>query len=523
MEAMACSRSEMAILEVGIEMKKSFWALFLICLFVSGVWGAEMERFTLGLPGDAKTLDPQQAVDTFSFVVTKHINEPLVTVDGATKELVPVLAERWEILDAQTYKFYLKKGVRFHNGEELTAEDVVFSLTRATSKDSVHAGSRGKYIDPEGFEILDKHTVIVRTKGPVGGWLGSMKHPYANIYSKKAVESLGSEYFRNPVGTGPFKFKSWAKGEKIELERFEDYHGKKANFKEFDILVLPDDSSRVIALETGKVDMIYAVPPSEVERLESSSKVKVVKAPGLGLIYLGMNTKKKPFDDPRVRMAIEYAVNREAYDNVVYQGNSKAPTGPLVPASTFTPENVPSRAHDPQKAKELLKEAGYPEGFSAELWITNLQDRVNGATVLQSMLAQIGIKVNIQVFESGVFDEKVREGTFDMVISTWGMQTNRDAGHFWLSLFHSKSIGATNWTFLEDKTVDEGIDMVNTTIDEAVRKEMFQKVWERLDELHPVVALSVPDELYGARKDLMGLEKFRDGRLNYLGDLTLEP
>lgn len=110
-----------------------------------------------------------------------------------------------------------------------------------------------------------------------------------------------------------------------------------------------------------------------------------------------------------------------------------------------------------------------------------------------------------------------------MIISTWGMQTNRDAGQFWLSLFHSKSAGASNWTFLNDKKVDEGIDTVNATIDGAKRKELFQETWNRLDELHPMVALAVPDELYGARRDLVGLEDFCDGRLNYLGDLDLKP
>lgn len=501
--------------------------IFVLCAtfvltFAPCACASEMNHFTLGLPGDAKTLDPQQAVDTISFIVTKHINEPLVTVDGRTKELVPVLAEKWEIIDPQTYKFYLKKGVKFHNGEEFTAEDVVFSLKRVTTKESIHSGSRGRYIDPEGFEIVDKHTVIVRTRGPVGGWLDSMKHPYASIFSKKAVEEGGEEYFRNPVGTGPFKFRSWTKGEKIVLERFDDYHGEKAKFKDFDILILPDDSSRVIALETGKVDMIYGVPPSEIDRINGTEKAKAVKAQGLGLVYFGMNTQKKPFSDPRVRLAMEYAINKDAYNAVVYEGNSAQPAGPLVPASTFTPENPARYAYDLEKAKALLAEAGYPDGFPMVLYISNFQDRVDGATVLQSMLGQLGIKMDIQVFESGVFDEKVKEAAHDAIISTWGMQTNRDAGQFWLSLLHSKSAGATNWTYLKDQAVDEMIDKVNSTVDEKERKEIFQALWNRIDELHPMIGLSVPNELYGARKDLAGLEKFVDGRLNYLGSLTTE-
>ena len=382
-------------------------AVAVLTLIATTGFAAVMETFTLGLPGDAKSLDPHQATDTMSFAVAKHINEPLVTVDGKTKQLVPVLAERWEVLDDHTYKFYLKKGVKFHNGEEFTAEDVVFSLTRAASPDSVHAGSKGKKIDTEGFEIIDKHTVIVRTVGPVGGWLESMKHPYASIFNKKAVEEGGADYFRNPVGTGPFKFKSWVKGERIELTAFEDYHGKKPGFKNFNILVLPDDSSRVIALETGKVDMIYAVPPSEYQRLNESEKVRVVASPGLRLQYLGMNTDKKPLDDPRVRLAIEYAINKEAYCAVVYQNNAVQPDGPLVPASTFTPANAAPYPFDPAKAKALLAEAGYPDGLTLDFWTSNFQDRVNGATVIQSMLAQVGIKTNIQIFEAGAFNTKM--------------------------------------------------------------------------------------------------------------------
>ncbi|NLL37480.1 MAG: ABC transporter substrate-binding protein, partial [Fretibacterium sp.] len=328
-------------------------------------------------------------------------------------------------------------------------------------------------------------------------------------------------YFRNPVGTGPFKYKDWVKGERISLERFDDYHGKKANFREFEVLVLPDDSSRVIALETGKVDLIYGVPPSDVERLSESDKVKVVRAPGLGMVYFGMNTQKKPFSDPKVRIAMEHAINKEAYNAVVYQGKSNLPAGPLIfTASTFTPENVMTYAYDPAKAKELLKEAGYPDGFEMELWVSNFQDRVNGATVLQSMLAEVGIKVNIQVFESGIFDDRIKDGTADAAITSWGMQTNRDAGQFWISLFHSRS-KASNFTFLNDPAVDEGLDKASTTVEAAARKALLQAVWERLDETHPAVALSVPDELYGARADLLGVE-FYDGRLNYLGDLSIQ-
>ena len=290
------------------------------------------EELRVGVSIDAKNFDPQNSVDTFSYSMQKQIYEPLFTVDGKTRQLVPVLAESVEMLDPSTYKFYLRKGVKFHNGEEFTADDVVFSLTRVTDKSrSVFAKSKGVWIDPKGFEVIDKYTVIVRTNGPVGGWLGSMKHPYATILNRKAVEAAGKDYFRQPVGTGPYKFVSWTKGEKVEFEAFADYWGEKPYAKKMTFVVLPDDSSRVIALETGKVDMIYAVPPADFDRLQDSDRVKVVKAPGLVLLHLAMNVHSPKLSDPRVRLAIEYGINKEAFPRPALSSPPTPRPGPMTP------------------------------------------------------------------------------------------------------------------------------------------------------------------------------------------------
>ncbi len=483
---------------------------------------AEVTELTVGMPADAKAIDPHQSVDNYSFAVLKHINQPLVTMDGRTKELVPILAEKWEILDDTTYKFYLKQGVKFHNGDELTADDVVFSFKRMMSDPkSFYTKSRGKYLDADGFQVIDKYTVIIKTNGPLPIWLSGMRHPYANILSKRAVEEAGDEYFRNPVGTGPYKFKSWLKGEKIELERFDDYHGKKGNFKNITFLIIPDASSRVIALETGNVDLIYEVPGNDVERLNASENTKVVESQGLILHHLFLNTRKKPMDNPLVRKAIEYAVNKEAYGHVVYQGRFSVPVGPILPVSSFFPADEKPYPYDPAKAKELLKEAGYPDGFTAELWIANFADRVSGATVLQSMLAEVGIKVNVTVYESGVFDGLGKDPGYDMAIRTVGMQTARDAGDYWNSMLHSTSVGGYNWAQLSDPQLDKLIEEANACMDPVARDIILQAAWERIDEVHPDVARSIPSELYGARKGLMGLVELGDGRQNYLGDLTI--
>ena len=243
--------------------------------------------------------------------------------------------------------------------------------------------------------------------------------------------------------------------------------------------------------------MVYGVPANDVERLNSSKTVRAVEAPGLILMHLFVNTQKKPFDDPKVRWAVEYAVNKEAYAQVVYEGRCAPAIGPIMPASTFVPEKARPYPYDPAKARELLKEAGYPDGFTAELWIANFPDRLSGATVLQSMLAEVGIKVNVTVYEAGVFDSLGKSKDYDMAIRTVGMQTSRDAGMYWHMMFHSSSIGGYNWCQLNDSEIDRLIDSANMEMNADKRKATLEAIWDRLDELHPDITLAIPTSFTG--------------------------
>lgn len=507
-------------------MKKSLaWALAVSAALAASSIGLAAQRgeeIRVGVGIDAKNFDPHNSVDTFSFSMQKQIYESLFTIDGKTRQLTPVLAESYELLDDSTYKFHLRKGVKFHNGEELTAEDVVFSLKRvADPKHSVYAKTKGAWINPDGFEIIDKYTVIVRTNGPVGGWLGSMKHPYANILNKKAIEEAGDDYFRNPVGTGPYKFVKWVKGDRVELEAFEDYWGTKPYAKKLTFVVLPDDSTRIIALETGKVDMTYAVPPSDFERLLHSDKVKGVRAPGLVLLHMAMNTESPKLKDPRVRKAIEYAINKEAYVQVVYNGNGIVAKGPLPTACSWFPENPVKWDYNLELSKQLLAEAGVKD-LELTLWVMNAADRINGATVIQSMLGAVGIKVNVEVYENAVINDKARSepDKYDMYINTWGMQTNRDAGVYWQSVITSASVGSsTNVARISDPEIDRLMDESNRSVNEEERNKIFQKIWDRMNDLHPWVYLCHADELHGAQKDLLGVDELYDGKVNLLTGL----
>ena len=185
---------------------------------------------------------------------------------------------------------------------------------------------------------------------------------------------------------------------------------------------------------------------------------------------------------------------------------------------SFFPENAQAYGCDPEKARALLAEAGVKD-LKLTLWVLNLQDLINSATVLQGMLSKVGIQLDIQVLENGVFNDRMKTGQYDMFLYMWGMMTNRDAAVYWQSLFTKKAIGTTNYTRLNDDAVDGWVNEASETLDAAKRNEIFQKTWDRINELHPMVYLAIPSELYGAQKDLKGVEDLCDGKISFLGRL----
>ena len=503
----------------GKHSKTIFCALFLCFLLVGCTRAAGKDRLAVGMPADAKSFDPQMTSDTVSSTYMIQMYEPLFDF-SRDKKLIGCLAESWKKLDPLTYEITLRKGVTFHNGDELTAEDAVFTLRRMTTPKAAAVKAYGANIDPAGFKIIDRYTFQVKATSPMAAFLSYLNHSSSYIMNKNAVEAEGDNYGRHPVGTGPFKFSEMLKGDHVSFERFDDYWGLKPRFKSLIMRTIPEPASRVIELETGNVDLIYDIPNSDFRRLENEEKVRVYHNPGRALTYMGFNTQIPPFDNPKIRKAITLAIDREAALNVVYHGLGVVPTSVLLPIHNYFPE-LAAPEYDPDKARKLLEEAGVPN-LSFTLYTNESKQRRNYAEIIQSMLADIGVTVQINVLEWGSFLEQLKNGNLPVFMIGWGSSVNPDPDAYIKTAMHSRFAGSTNRVCLKDKEVDELLEQGAVTEDGPERAKIYARLCERIDELNPWCCLAIADTLYGTNKDLKGADGFYHGTLNPLNSVFYE-
>ena len=495
-------------------------SVLLTAVFCGGAMAEPKDTIVVGMAADAKSLDPQMTNDTTSSTYLIQIYEPLFDFTK-DKELVGLLAESWKKLDDTTYEITLRKGVKFHNGDELTADDAVFTLQRMTTPKAAAVKSYGANIDPEGLKVVDKYTFQVKSTTPMASFLAYLNHSSAYIMNRKVVEAAGDEYGKEPVGTGPFKFASMLKGDHVTFERFEDYWGEKPKFKTLKLRTIPEVTSRVIELETGNIDLAYGLPNNDFKRLKDEGKVSVYNKPGLSITYMGFNTRTPPFDNPEVRRAITIAIDREAALDVVFQGLGQVPTSPLLPINNYFPAPVPVE-YDPDKAKEMLEKAGVKD-LSFTIYTNENKQRKDYAEVIQSMLSELDIKVEIQVLEWGTFLDQLKSGKLPVFMIGWAASSpNPDPDAYIKGAMHSKFAGPSNRVWLKDDQVDELLDKGTVTEDGPERAEIYTQFCNRVNELNPWCYLAIADTLYGTNKALKGADDFYRGTINRLDGVYYE-
>lgn len=465
--------------------------------------GSTKDTLTVAVDAGVVSLDPIATNDVASSNVMTQIYETLVQLNDKG-EVIPMLAESFKQTDSVTYEFKLKKGVKFHNGEELKASDVKFSFTRASKAPAV-AHIMGD-IDTSSFKTPDDYTISFKLKKPNTGFLASLVHTGASIVNEKAVTAAGDKYAMNPVGTGPFKFVSCTKGSKTELTRFDDFHGDKPKFKNMVLKVIPEPTNRVIELETGAADIAYNVSTNDVKRVQENSKLQLQRVIDNSTAYMGFNTQKKPFDDVRVRQAISYAIDTTQVVNTVWKGIGKPAVGPIAPNLKYSNTTLKAHEYNVEKAKELLKEAGYPNGFKTTISTNDRKERVDMATIMQSELKEIGIDAEIKVLEWAAYVNALGTGQHDMFILGWVCQTpDPDMAVYSPFLSTNKGAGG-NYAYFSDSKLDSLITQGRSMADSDARKEVYYQIQQEIIDQAPWVFLNNGEQVVGTSKSVKGFK-----------------
>lgn len=481
---------------------------------------ASARELTIGLSAEPSSMDPHFHNLSPNNQTRLNIFESLVAQDE-TQALMPRLAVKWEAVDDTTWRFSLRQGVKFSNGADFTAKDVIYSVCRVpTVKDSPSAFTTYTKAFAD-MTAEDDHTLIIKTDAPAPllptesvtwGILSASANGVTGpiTFKREGCEGIGeppqSADFNKPeiaVGTGPYKLVSYTRGDRIVLERNDGYWGGKPDWDRIVMRPITSDGPRVAALLAGDVDLIEAPPVQDLARIEKSG-FKVVKGLSNRIIYLHMDQEgdtpgvsgtdgKNPFLDAKVRAAFSKAINRKAIVERIMGGVAQA-AGELLPAPMFGTLGREPEAYDPEAAKKLLTEAGYPNGFEVTLGTPN--DRyINDEKVAQAvaqMLARIGVKVNVDATTASQFFSRRNKLEFSFYLAGWGASTGEISSPL-VSLVATfdkvTGRGATNSGRYSNPAMDELVAQALRTIDDGKRAELLRQAQTLVLDDHGILPL----------------------------------
>jgi len=491
--------------------------VFLLLGLTSNIFAASKDTIVIGLSSPILSLDPANHRDRVSETVIRNMFDGLVT-RGPDMVIVPEIAESWKWLDDTTCEFKIRKGITFHNGEALTAEDVEFTFNRIIKEGGMDGESspRKGLLGPlESVEMVDDYTVIFKLSEI---WPVLLKMlPHQQIAPKDYLEEVGTEEFRkHPIGAGPFKFVEGTLIERVVLERFDDYYGGSpdlppvgvAPLKTVIFEILPESSTRVAAFISGACDIIQIVPAVDVPLIEKNPNRVIKYSRGTNAYNLEMNVTKPPFNDVKVRKAMAYAVDRDLLIEMVYNSEGSVFAGPLFPYEEMFDTSLKPYGYKPELAKVLLKEAGYPDGFSIVLDTT--AEFKEPAEVIAGMLAEVGIKCTVRLWEWGVLKPLLLKGERDLVLQTWGSSILDPVGYVDAKFLTN---GRGNYSQYSNAEVDKCINEGASIIDPAKRKEIYKEMQRIIYEECPAFGFST-DDLTGCSADLINWEPIPDSRIN---------
>ena len=495
-------------------MRKSILVLFLIFSVVLVFCGGELQAreggdLILGMGADPESMDPVRASSAPASMVMMHTMESLfsMTPDG---EIVPLLAEGYDASeDGLEFDIYIRQDVEFHDGTPLNAEAVQYNLERFQDEEAPFSFLIDEVVD---IEVVDDYTVRLHTARPFAPLIAHLSHELIAMASPDALEEYGEDFGVNPVGTGAFEFVEWTRGEEIVLKRNDNYWDDNAYLDTVTFKIVPDDSTRVVQVETGEAHAAMFVPPRDRERLIEIEDINVVDATSLRTIYAGFHTKREPFDDVRVRRALNYAVDNQAIVEQIMQGAGRPSDAPISP-DIFGYAQQERYKYNPDKARELLAEAGYEDGFETTFHhpVGRYMMDETITQAIQSQLADVGVEAQLQTMEWATYLEFLQkppeEAEHEMYILGWGAVTG-DADYGLYPMFHSSQMAPKGWdlSYLDHPEVDELLDEARVNPDPGTREELYAEAIGIIWKEAPWIFLHSEVQINIEREGVRGLE-----------------
>lgn len=421
---------------------------YILLLAVIGLWasGCTTERenvLIFGRGGDAVGLDPALESDGESFKVCDNLYETLVTYAEESTAIKPQLARSWTVSpDQLIWTFHLRTDVRFHDGTPFNAAAMLFSLGRQFLKDHPFY-KEGIYLYWESMEMdavvasitaPDDSTLVIHLRQPNAPFLANLAMNFCAAVSPTAVRKHGDEYPENPVGTGPFRFAEWRRDERIVLLRNEAYWGTAAKLDRLIFKPIYDASVRFLELSTGAIQGLDNLSPELIAEIEADPDLRLQTQPGMNVGYLAMNMDRPPFDNRLVRLALNHAIDKDALIKSFYQGRALPAKNPIPPTLWGYNNAIEAYSYDPQRARDLLRQAGYADGFDTELWAMPvprpyMPQPQKIAEVIQADLKKAGIRAKIVSWEWATYLAKVQNGEHPMALLGW-IGDNGDPDNF---------------------------------------------------------------------------------------------
>ena len=442
-------------------------------------------------PGLDLTATPASAT---AGVVLYNIQECLVKVDRHGK-IVPWLAERWHTSDNRNYTFFLKRGVRFHNGRELRAADVKYVFDRAMNPETKHPYP-GYYTAIGDIIVRDDYTITFALKSLNANFLLNLARQGSVIYPREAVDTLKSE----PIGTGPFRFAEWVRGDRIVLARNPEYHAK--GLPKLDKVVfrfIPDPNATLAALKAGDVDAsLFGLGPEHAQELQKDPRFQVIVGDTTNDVILAMNNARKPYADVRVRRALTHAINKADVLKGAMFGMGRILGSNVDPLNPYFVDLAGAMPYDPAKAKKLLAEAGYPNGFETVLKVSPQYDyTVRSGEIIVDQLQKVGVRVKLEQIEWGQWIARVwREADYDLTIighaEAWDISNYANPKYYFR---------------YDNPKFQELFQKSEVTLEDKARRELYIQLQRMLVEDAPAVWLFMHPRLVVAKKGLQGLWK----------------